>query len=83
MKELDDFEDSDERWGGEAVDNADSFPNFFGVADDGHGNVVCRKRPPGRMSRDEALNLVAWIVNVTEVDMADLDELARQAVEAS
>lgn len=58
-----------------------SLENLFGVGDE-NGEIVLRRRPNGRLSYEQGLNLAAWIIAVTEVDIADVEELTRRAVES-
>ena len=57
--------------------------NPFNVSQADNGEIVFGKRPPGRMPPGDALNLAAWIVACSEVDVSDFEELVRKAVESS
>lgn len=54
--------------------------NLFGVmeVDD---RIVMRRRPGARLERDAALNLAAWIVAETGVELHEFEDLVRSAVE--
>lgn len=54
--------------------------NQFGVDED-RGGIVLAKRPGSRLEVEEALNLAAWIVAVSDVDLDDFEEMVRSAVE--
>jgi hypothetical protein len=58
-----------------------SLENAF-LVDEESGEVVIRRRPNARLTHDQALNLAAWIIAVTESDIADVEELVRRAVES-
>ena len=78
--DLDELENATANDDGE---NPNLFANVFGVQehDDGE-HVVLGRRPPGRITKEQALNLAAWIIAVTGTDVHDVEELARLAVES-
>lgn len=61
----------------------DELANPFNVSQAESGEIVFGKRPPARMPPGDAINLAAWIVASSEVDISDFEELVRKAVESS
>lgn len=76
------LEDEDED-DAEVFDNPNrGFANLFQV-EDADGRVVMRRRPGARLSAEEAVNLAAWIVAVTDTDLDDFQTMVAAAVEGS
>lgn len=77
------FDASDEPSTPRASVTDDELANPFNVSQAESGEIVFGKRPPSRMPPGDALNLAAWIVANSEVDISDFEELVRKAVESS
>lgn len=69
----------DDELGGE-VGSSQLLENRFGVEED-DGKIVMTRRPGARLDAGDALNLAAWIVAESGIELADFEEMVRHAIE--